>query len=78
MSYIESPSSATRPDSKQKCTNWRPAAMCPPNQCLFPCSCGGFTRTEFDILEYKRLVDSKNMPWVPLPSSKSKRDNPGY
>ncbi len=71
-------SSAKHPDKKGgRCTSWRPPVMCPPNQCLYPCSCKGFTRTEFDIQEYKRLVDSKNMPWALQPSP-IKRANFGF
>ena len=61
-------SSAKQPSSDSgSCTAARPPIMCPPHQCLYPCSCKGFTRTEFDIQEYKRLVDSKGMPWAPQP-----------
>jgi len=64
-------SSAKRPDDKGgKCTSRRPPIVCPPHQCLAPCSCKGFTRTEFDIQEYMRLVESKNMPWELPPAKK--------
>jgi hypothetical protein len=77
MSHNDS-SSAKHPDSKKdwgKCPSCRPPVMCPPHQCLSPCSCKGFTRTEFDIQEYKRLVDSNSMPWAPAPM---KRKNFGF
>ena len=61
-------------DSRGKCTSWRPPIMCPPHQCLSPCSCNGFARTEFDIQEYKRLVDSKYMPWVSPPQPMARKE----
>lgn len=67
MSQVENPKPVRPSDNDGRCPSRRPPIMCPPHQCLSPCSCKGFSRTEFDIQEYKRLVDSKSMPWAPPP-----------